>query len=435
MDRAKIPIKIKNGSAIKQFSQLYTETLNENCCTPDMVIKVGPQKLEYYCHRLMLISASEFLSTIISTTNYGTIPVLLLPDLSLTVIDYVLFYIYYGEVQVPSDVYKEFIDACKMLKLKGPFNILKDVFDEFVEDPSRKLPPKQMPPQQLPPKQMAPKITPPKPLPPKQMPMETEVAEEEEEVDMEDSIVDVVDIGEPKLNSTQDLDESIFSEIYKTQNNSTIHSATPSMNNTNKTPVESDENDSENEKSDDEDDDDNKEQQQDTEENESEEDVKPQIEPPKKVSKHDIDPDFNPNRPRATSPSGKRPGKKPKKFVPKQLEATPAIRKTAQQFLITCVKRAYGTLGIAQTIKVKAHIAASRLVIADNKILRGVHQCSFCSQPYNVTYRVSFSTGCIVFDNVVLKNHLKKKHPEKLDQAGKGTALDAFSGYSVGLRS
>lgn len=117
-----------------RFSKMFEETLDQNNFTSDVIVKVGPEKYEYYCHRLILAASSDFLLSLLSSAESGTIPVILLPDVSFSVIDYVLYYIYYGEVQVPVELYAEFYQACKLLMLKGLVN--ENEFESDTEDGS-----------------------------------------------------------------------------------------------------------------------------------------------------------------------------------------------------------------------------------------------------------------------------------------------------------
>lgn len=114
------PIKLTNHTGLTSISKIFEETLDQSCYTSDLIIKVGPAKYEYYCHRLIFATASNFLRSIIESATPGTIPVLLLPDVNVAVIDYVLLYMYYGVVQVPVEHYQDFVEACQLLQLKGP---------------------------------------------------------------------------------------------------------------------------------------------------------------------------------------------------------------------------------------------------------------------------------------------------------------------------
>lgn len=115
------------GNDTTHFSTMLLETVKEDSFTPDMVLKTGPDKKEIYCHRLMLIAASDFLREAIAAGTPGTIPVILLPDVKVAVIDYILMYIYCGEVQVPATHYPDFIDAFRLLMLKGSFEQIEQV--------------------------------------------------------------------------------------------------------------------------------------------------------------------------------------------------------------------------------------------------------------------------------------------------------------------
>lgn len=88
----------------------------------DLILKTGPEKSQWYCHRLILALSSDFLRKIIETAVPGTTPVLILPDIKTSVVKYLLLYMYKGEVHIPTEDYLDFIDACNLLELKGPVN-------------------------------------------------------------------------------------------------------------------------------------------------------------------------------------------------------------------------------------------------------------------------------------------------------------------------
>lgn len=88
----------------------------------DLILKTGPDKKETGCHQMILAVSSDFLRKIITTSTPGTIPVIILPDIKSTVVQYLILYLYKGEVEVPSEVYQDFIEACHLLQLKGSVN-------------------------------------------------------------------------------------------------------------------------------------------------------------------------------------------------------------------------------------------------------------------------------------------------------------------------
>lgn len=124
--------KFYNNAVTALFSDSYQDTLDEASLTPDLILKIGLEKQEFYCHRLVLAASSDFLQTIIATATPGIIPVILLPDLNPIAIEFVLIYIYYGEVQVPATQYTDFVEACKLLDLKSPTDQIQLV--EHVDD-------------------------------------------------------------------------------------------------------------------------------------------------------------------------------------------------------------------------------------------------------------------------------------------------------------
>lgn len=111
-------IKVKNEKVWNLFSNMYHDTNDEDSYTPDTILKVGAHKKEFYCHRLMLITASDFLREILTPIAPETTPVILLPDISPSVFIFVKRFIYHGEIHVPENGYEDFLAACKMLQLK-----------------------------------------------------------------------------------------------------------------------------------------------------------------------------------------------------------------------------------------------------------------------------------------------------------------------------
>lgn len=116
---------------------LYDEYQLGNSC--DLVIKTGEEKHESFCHKMVLAFSSDFLRQVLSTITPGTTPVLLLPDISTDIIDYMMVFMYSGQVKIPSEKYTDFVDACKVLQLKGMSwneeeqEILEDHVEESVE--------------------------------------------------------------------------------------------------------------------------------------------------------------------------------------------------------------------------------------------------------------------------------------------------------------
>lgn len=67
----------------------------------------------------MIVAVSNFLKTLVASATPGMIPLILLPDMKVSTFNYIFSYIYNGEVQVPACEYMDFIEAFKLLQLKG----------------------------------------------------------------------------------------------------------------------------------------------------------------------------------------------------------------------------------------------------------------------------------------------------------------------------
>lgn len=99
----------------------------------DVILKTGPEKSATGCHRLILALSSDFLRDVILTATPATTPVIILPEISTSVIKYVLLFMYKGEVHVPLDLCVDFIDACNLLELKGISHV--NELPSFVDGP------------------------------------------------------------------------------------------------------------------------------------------------------------------------------------------------------------------------------------------------------------------------------------------------------------
>lgn len=109
---------------------LYDEYQFGNSC--DLVIKTGLEKHESFCHKIVLAFSSDFLRQLLSSITPGMAPVLLLPDIDSEIIDYLMVFMYLGQVRIPTEQYADFIDACKVLQLKGMS--WDDEDQELIED-------------------------------------------------------------------------------------------------------------------------------------------------------------------------------------------------------------------------------------------------------------------------------------------------------------
>lgn len=291
-------IKVRNEEAVSQFSKMYEDTLDQSSCAPDLILKIGPEKYEYFCHRLMLAAASNFLKTVIDTATPGTIPVILLPDISFTVIDYLLMYVYYGEVQVPEEKYADFVEACKLLELKAPIDQVYQFYNDDEEE---------------------------------EMDAQPSI---KEEYDEDDDLVEV-DVGDVEQIEVSDSETSEDATMEKW-----------------------------------------------------------------KVEGHGRE-----NDTKRTKTS---------KFESRKIEATPQVMRSAKECLMLSVQRAYKNVGVSVTPKLLTNVKESKLVIEDNKLMRGTHNCALCGYELGIAYRVSRSTGFIVYSNHSLKVHLLKKHQDRI---------------------
>lgn len=295
-------IKVRNDQVFTQFSKSYEDTLDVNNYTPDLILKVGKEKYEYNCHRLMLASASDFLRMVLGTATPGTIPVILLPDISYTVIDYVLLYVYYGEVQVPEEKYADFVEACKLLEMKAPidqvYQFYNDDDDDFVSENG------------------------------------------DEDIDIGNAV------------NEEFLEDSETSEDAATERWKYEYGVPPA---------------------------------------------------PRYAAHYE-----------GGMFKGYKDFKGSSKFETRKIDATPQIKRKAQECLILSVQRAYNAVGVQLTPQLQAQIKASKLIIENEKLQRGTTVCGFCDYTINILYRVSRSTGFIVYSNHSLKAHMMKKHPSHL---------------------
>lgn len=122
-------ISIKNDNFMSEMSKsLYEDTYDENCFTPDLIIKTGSEKYEFFVHRMIFAASSDFIQMVLATAPPATIPVIIIPDLKTSVMKYVLLYVYHGNTgYIPFDKYVDFIEACNLLQLKGPINEINPV--------------------------------------------------------------------------------------------------------------------------------------------------------------------------------------------------------------------------------------------------------------------------------------------------------------------
>lgn len=105
----------------------------------DLCLKVGLQRTEIRCHRMILTFASEFLAEALKSCAAGKIPVLILPDIEPEIMEYVLQYVYCGELRIPSEKFLEFVDACNVLQLKGMMNYSVEQQEETLEKEGKEI--------------------------------------------------------------------------------------------------------------------------------------------------------------------------------------------------------------------------------------------------------------------------------------------------------
>lgn len=326
-------IKLINHVGVAEFSKTYEDTLTEDSYTPDLILKIGPEKKAFCCHRLMLVAASDFLRSIIATVLPGTVPVVLLPDLDYNIMEYVLMFIYFGEVQVPTDKYPEFIEASKLLMLKG---FGDEIYQITTEDNG------------------------------------TEMQIKDEQNDLEEfNFGNMVQIDMGYLENVacplmvnEWVDETEM-QIEGGQHN-----------------LKDDEIDNA--------------QQIEISDPKPSENVKEDV-----TDKDQKRPSLNRNKPR-------------KRVAAIKIDITPQKEQQAQERLIQSVQNAYDTLGVPFTPKLRSKIRSSKLIVEDNKLIRGSHDCGFCGNSYSITYKANPSTGTIAFSNKNFKMHLKLKHKDHI---------------------
>lgn len=123
-------IKLQMESISTHISQILQEEFN--CGSSfDAIIKTGYEKYETHCHKIVLALSSNFLASILNNVNSVHMPVILLPDIKTDLIHYILLYMYTGEVKVPNELYMDFIEACKLLELKGIVENIDQGYDQY----------------------------------------------------------------------------------------------------------------------------------------------------------------------------------------------------------------------------------------------------------------------------------------------------------------
>lgn len=334
-------IMFHNYDALAQFSKTYEDTFDEARFTPDLVIKIGPDKEEFYCHRLMLVAASDFLRSVISTVATETTAVILLPDLDSTVMECVLMYIYYGEVLVPTKIYADFAEACKLLQLKGIEDRVQlvDTSGRFGE-------------------------------------METGG----DQYDLEEFDIGVVD----------KIETGDYEVIEIPLNIASVETMTEIDNPSTGT-------------------------------NDKLKKRKQKFKP--SVHKKLIHEGYDMRSKRQVSGLKSSLGQKIRSlnlkehppYLSKKIVLTPKTKETAKFLLMSCIKRAYQRLDITLTEKIESNIKDSKLIIENNKLMRGEHRCGLCHELCPFSYRMNSITNSINFRSEVFKIHLQKNHQANLN--------------------
>lgn len=91
--------KILTNVSLRNYNEHVQEVIEqafEQSLGWDVVIKAGAEKKEFKCHRLILTSSSDFLSTLLKEGLMGKEPVVLLPDVDPQIMENILIFIYTG---------------------------------------------------------------------------------------------------------------------------------------------------------------------------------------------------------------------------------------------------------------------------------------------------------------------------------------------------
>lgn len=378
-------LKVQNEKLWSLFSNSYHDTLDETSYTPDTILKVGVEKREFYCHRLMLITASNFLREILLPIAPETTPLILLPDLSASGFEFFMKYIYYGEVEVPMNYYTEFTEACKLLQLKDTLEIEEaeieqeeeegaQIFekDEAVSDAER----------------------------------DDEVAAEESE-DARDDEAPMVE-HDDAIDYAAAIDEVIEDEMAVDEIIVPNDGEIPEIEfvtldleqKIEKTPekkVETSKRRISN--------------------------VAAQTSTPKTSKKQKTDSEVvSENAPSIIDVEEYIPTQNHKETLPSNTQATkclvtnvvkmtPDLEKSAQESLINCVTNIYKLFGVLIDEKIKNNIKNSKIIIENEKLKHGTHLCGFCDKSFDLKYQFNQQTNEIFFvHGYALGNHIKFLH-------------------------
>lgn len=92
----------------------------------DCILKSGSSEL--YVHKLVLSFSSDFLAEVLKSTSESMV-YLTIPDVKTDILEWLIALMYTGEIGVPVDRRVEFIEACRLLRLKAVDDMVDDLFE------------------------------------------------------------------------------------------------------------------------------------------------------------------------------------------------------------------------------------------------------------------------------------------------------------------
>ncbi|CAG0914053.1 unnamed protein product, partial [Notodromas monacha] len=77
------------------------------------------EKRSIYAHKVVLSACSNYFFDVLRSVRDGQMPVLFFRDTAVDLLEYVVRYIYNGEVEVPGSRFTDFINLAEALEIKG----------------------------------------------------------------------------------------------------------------------------------------------------------------------------------------------------------------------------------------------------------------------------------------------------------------------------
>lgn len=108
------------------FSDMFMifDSFFRNRTMTDVIIQCQGRNL--FAHRLIISSGSEyFRSALVSIKVYSQMPIIIVTDISYEVMEYILDFIYRGQIIVPKEKVEAIRNAAAKLKIKGFENFIR----------------------------------------------------------------------------------------------------------------------------------------------------------------------------------------------------------------------------------------------------------------------------------------------------------------------